>query len=112
NKIHSHRVARRLIADAVINAVLRVAWVTLNEELRGPFAPALHLHLEVDVRRQPAGIAHRLERAEVILASGTGEESSPMGSRRSNQVCFHNVTSVPEIRGCLLRTLIDPSANQ
>src|SRR5277367_1284619 len=75
-EIHRHRILRLRVADSPIDAIPQVARVALDEKLRGPFVVAFHFNLEVDVRRLPAWIAYRIERAEVILASGTGQEST------------------------------------
>lgn len=68
HEIYRDRILRLCVADSPKDAVPEVAWFTLDEKLRGPCVMAFHLDLEVDMRRLPAWIADRFERAEVILA--------------------------------------------
>src|SRR5262249_30516201 len=72
-EVHRDRLAGTRIADAIPDAVACVAGITLDVTLRGEQFALLALHLEMNVRRA-AGVWHRLDGAEIIFASGTGEE--------------------------------------
>ena len=62
------------VADAAEDAVAVVARVAGDEDLGGQQLPAALLDLEVDVRRGPAGVRDRLDRAEAVLAGRAGRE--------------------------------------
>src|SRR5262249_29983485 len=56
------------------DAVPLVARVAVDEKLGGEQLPAALLDLDVDVRRRPARVRHRLDGAEVVRPVGPGGE--------------------------------------
>lgn len=50
--------------------------MAFDEELGGPRLPAFHLYLEVNMRRRPARIGGRFDRAKIIFSGGTGQETA------------------------------------
>src|SRR5262249_37232062 len=75
-EIDAHSGLGLLVADAAVDAVLFVAGVALDVALRAEQFLAALLNLEVDVRRGPARIEDRLDRAEIVLAVGRGHETA------------------------------------
>src|SRR5512133_2443634 len=72
-KVHRHRLGR-FRAKAAVDAVSLVPGMALDEKLRGPFLAPLHLYCEMDVRRGPHLIGHRLHGAKIIFPGRTGQE--------------------------------------
>jgi hypothetical protein len=75
SKFHRHSVASRLIAKSSIEAISVISGFAFHEKLGRPVPLALEPNLVVNMRRLSSRITHRLERAEIILATGAGQKA-------------------------------------
>src|SRR5204863_2205849 len=74
-EIDQDQLALERVAELAEDAVALVLGVAVDEDLRGEQLAAALLDLDVDVRRA-AGVRHRLDGPEVVLAAGAGQEAA------------------------------------
>src|SRR5262245_19791845 len=75
-EINRYRLLGFRAADPVIDAIFGVSGIPFDEQLSRPFFTYFHLYSEMDMGRHTAAVRNGLNRAEIILASRSSQESA------------------------------------